>query len=225
MNNWRFLLVVLGWLAPCSAFQPVLRSARASTAVRAEIATGSSSSVDVKSMPGVTNPVGFFDPFGICEDADPQIVYWLRAAELKHGRVTMLATTGWLVNTGGTFWPGTFDGEHTWASLGSQPLHAWANMAADRPSAPYEILIFAGIVETYDELRGERGEKHYTQGGPIGLQFDPLGFQTRYSPEQMLRQQNKELNNGRLAMLGMASFLAAAQIKGSVPFLPTIFEG
>jgi len=41
----------------------------------------------------------------------------------------------------------------------------------------------------------------------------------------MLRQQNKELNNGRLAMLGMASFLAAAQIKGSVPFLPTIFEG
>ena len=56
MNNWRFLLVVLGWLAPCSAFQPVLRSARASTAVRAEIATGSSSSVDVKSMPGVTNP-------------------------------------------------------------------------------------------------------------------------------------------------------------------------
>ena len=56
MNNWRFLLVVLGWLAPCLAFQPVLRSARASTAVRAEIATGSSSSVDVKSMPGVTNP-------------------------------------------------------------------------------------------------------------------------------------------------------------------------
>lgn len=183
MNNWRFLLVVLGWLAPCSAFQPVLRSARAATAVRAEIATtGSSSSVDIKSMPGVTNPgtrtrgglaapcrsppqprrspppptaaapgpsppsprllyhhrcattlattapaaapthhahhapppVGFFDPFGICDDVDPQIIYWLRAAELKHGRVTMLATTGWLVNTGGTFWPGTFDGEHTW---------------------------------------------------------------------------------------------------------------
>lgn len=180
---------------------------------------------DVTAEPGVQNPVGFFDPMGICDDAAPEVFYWLRAAELKHGRVTMLATTGWLINTGGTFWPGTFDGEHTWASLGAHPLAAWANMCELRPSAPYEILIAAGCIETYDEFRAGRGGKHYTQGGTIGLQFDPLGFQKQYTPEKMRQQQNKELANGRLAMLGAASFLAASQIEGSVPFLPTIYEG
>ena len=88
-------------------------------------------------------------------------------------------TPGWLINTGGTFWPGTFDGEHTWASLGSKPLEAWSNMAEIRPSAPYEILIAAGIIETWSEAGPQRGEKHYTQGGPMGLQFDPLGFQKK----------------------------------------------
>lgn len=35
-----------------------------------------------------------FDPFGFAETFDPK---WLREAELKHGRVAMLATVGWLV--------------------------------------------------------------------------------------------------------------------------------
>ena len=35
-----------------------------------------------------------FDPFGFAETFDPK---WLREAELKHGRVAMLAVTGYLV--------------------------------------------------------------------------------------------------------------------------------
>jgi hypothetical protein len=35
-----------------------------------------------------------FDPFGFAEHVDPK---WLRESELKHGRIAMLATVGWLV--------------------------------------------------------------------------------------------------------------------------------
>jgi hypothetical protein len=35
-----------------------------------------------------------FDPLGFSDNFD---VKWLREAELKHGRVSMLAVTGWLV--------------------------------------------------------------------------------------------------------------------------------
>merc|ERR1719424_321078 len=193
----KLIVSLLALATPCAAFVSPSTSAASRSSVRV------AASFDPTVQPGVTNPVGFFDPLNICDDCDSEVFLWLRAAELKHGRVCMLATTGWLVNTGGIFWPGTFDGEHTWASLGAHPLHAWSNMCELRPSAPYEILVFAGIVETFDELRSERGIKHYTQGGPMGLQFDPLGFQTQYTPEKMLYQSNKELNNGRLAMLGI----------------------
>ena len=40
-----------------------------------------------------------FDPLGVT-DALP--VYWVREAELKHGRICMLATVGWIA--GLTFW-------------------------------------------------------------------------------------------------------------------------
>ena len=40
-----------------------------------------------------------FDPFGFAETFDPK---WLREAELKHGRVAMLATVGWLVQVNNT---------------------------------------------------------------------------------------------------------------------------
>lgn len=37
---------------------------------------------------------GFFDPLGLSKDKDDATLSWYRAAELKHGRVSMLATLG-----------------------------------------------------------------------------------------------------------------------------------
>merc|ERR1719424_1442869 len=215
----KLIVSLLALATPCAAFVSPSTSAASRSSVRV------AASFDPTVQPGVTNPVGFFDPLNICDDCDSEVFLWLRAAELKHGRVCMLATTGWLVNSAGIFWPGTFDGTHTWASLGSQPLHAWNMMTELRPSAPSEILLFAGTVEFWDEARTQRGGKHPAMGGYMGLQFDPLGSAKQYTPEKLRYQQNKELNNGRLAMLGAASFLAAAQIDGAVPFLPDIYEG
>jgi Chlorophyll A-B binding protein len=37
---------------------------------------------------------GFFDPFGLSKGKDEETLRWYRSAELKHGRVSMLATLG-----------------------------------------------------------------------------------------------------------------------------------
>merc|ERR1712129_389115 len=52
---------------------------------------------DPKTMPGVTGPLGFFDPLGFSTDASEGKVRFYREVELKHGRVAMLASLGFLV--------------------------------------------------------------------------------------------------------------------------------
>merc|ERR1719160_1842796 len=59
---------------------------------------------------GQTGPMGFFDPAGISSDLDEGKILFYREAELKHGRVCMLASLGFLV--GENFHPlfGNLDG-------------------------------------------------------------------------------------------------------------------
>ena len=51
----------------------------------------------VEELPGVTSFPGFFDPAGISKGQTPAIIKYFREAELKHGRVAMLASLGFLV--------------------------------------------------------------------------------------------------------------------------------
>merc|ERR1712134_173046 len=52
-----------------------------------------------KELPGVTGPLGFFDPLGFCsaDDVTEGKIKFYREVELKHGRVGMLAALGFLV--------------------------------------------------------------------------------------------------------------------------------
>merc|ERR1719152_590551 len=51
-----------------------------------------------KSLAGIAGPLGFFDPAGFCAgDVSEGKVRFIREAELKHGRVAMLAAVGFLV--------------------------------------------------------------------------------------------------------------------------------
>merc|ERR1719284_125073 len=52
-----------------------------------------------KSLPGVTEPLGFWDPLGFCSDeklTEGKLKFY-REVELKHGRVGMLAALGFVV--------------------------------------------------------------------------------------------------------------------------------
>eukprot|EP00435_Cladocopium_sp_Y103_P027334 s1157_g6.t1 len=46
---------------------------------------------------GVQAPVGFWDPVGYTRDGDMETFKRRRETELKHGRVAMYATTGYIV--------------------------------------------------------------------------------------------------------------------------------
>jgi hypothetical protein len=65
----------------------------------------------------------------------------------------------------------------------------------------------------------EARKPHYTKGGELPtIVFPPLDF-SKVDPATLKKKRDSELNNGRLAMIGIMSFLAAANIPGSVPAL------
>ena len=55
---------------------------------------------------GVQAPVGFWDPLGLSADGDVATFARRRETELKHGRICMLATMGYITPTLVGTWPG-----------------------------------------------------------------------------------------------------------------------
>jgi hypothetical protein len=58
-------------------------------------------------------------------------------------------------------------------------------------------------------------------GGALNL-YDPFGWHKNRSEEAKAAGLIKEINNGRLAMLGIFGFLSEQKIEGSVPALKGI---
>lgn len=170
------------------------------------------SDLTVRDMPGITAPIGFFDPAGYSETASDEAMLWFRAAELKHSRVAMLAFTGWCVNGLGFHFPGYLSKAEdvSFESLSKlPPIEAWAAV----PESGKAQVIFSIFVA---ELVTECWKPHYTMAGQ---DFDPLGYASKWDADKLRKQQNKELNNGRLAMIGMMGFSVAAYMPGAVPAL------
>ena len=53
---------------------------------------------------------------------------------------------------------------------------------------------------------------------PLDL-WDPFGFTKKMSSEKKAKSLLAEINNGRLAMLGLMGFVSEATVPGSVPAL------
>lgn len=69
------------------------------------------------------------------------------------------------------------------------------------------------------EIISESANTHYTKGGPLPTMiFPPIDF-SGVDASVLATKQSRELNNGRLAMIAIMSFCAAANIPGSVPAL------
>jgi len=51
---------------------------------------------DASTQLGVQDPVGFWDPAGYMKDGDQATFNKYRSIELKHGRIAMLATMGYI---------------------------------------------------------------------------------------------------------------------------------
>jgi hypothetical protein len=71
----------------------------------------------------------------------------------------------------------------------------------------------------FTEIVTEAQKPHYTKGGPFPtVVFPPINFPPADSAA-LKQKQDSELNNGRLAMIAIMSFIAEANIPGSVPLL------
>merc|ERR1719236_363240 len=173
-------------------------------------------------------------------DTEEKAIGWFRHAEIKHGRVAMAAVLGFIAQC-----TPTVSGEHTIAPYrgyiaGCTPQEQWDNIPL---YGKLQIITLVGMLESYGEGAGSpEGYVHYTKGGkpgyyppikgrgsPWGGQilfnlWDPFGISKvqQLSEESKARRLQVELQNGRLAMIGIMGFLAASSVPGSVPFLANI---
>jgi len=190
---------------------------------------------DLEVLAKKLNPiVGFYDPLALSAGpyqalTEEQAIGWLRHAEIKHGRVAMAAFVGFIVGSNGIHFPWNLQSDLPYATIAEIPAPA-AQWDALPSSAKVQILLFIGLLE----FLGEKAEPHYMSGGVPGKYpkfsdvgvphfaldlFDPFGLSKNASPEKKSRGLLTEINNGRLAMLGIMAFVSEAKIPGSVPAL------
>jgi hypothetical protein len=198
--------------------------------------------------------VGYWDPLSILDQSEDggylqETIGWFRHAEIKHGRVAMAAFVGYCVQANGFYFPWRLTGGpnpimHADISAAGSPAEQWDALPIE---AKYQIVGAIGLFEflgEYSDILAMNGEKHYVRGGkpgyyppfegifsagvfphplPLNL-YDPFNLAKKRSPEAKERGLLVEINNGRLAMLGIFGFLAESKIPGSVPALSGVVK-
>jgi len=141
---------------------------------------------------------------------------YLQEAEIKHGRMCMLAWTGvWATHVGGMGL-----GMHlTGMPIESDWTKALGAFSAEQPAMFAAILLFISVAE--GESVGHSGDnwRNMSTKEPGNLGFDFLGLTKKLSEEDAARYKIVELKNGRAAMIAMASLFAMESIPGSVPLM------
>lgn len=161
----------------------------------------------IENFIGASDPKegGFFDPFKLSAGKDDETLRWYRAAELKHGRVCMLATLGIYIqglNTG--ILPNPAFTETT-------PIAALKKVYAENPGA----LIQIGLAIAAVEVLCASIEPQFERPGDFG--WDPLKIRPK-DPVKLDIMQTKELKNGRLAMTAFVGMIAEELAAGRMSF-------
>jgi len=194
----------------------------------------------LKEQAKALNPVvGYWDPLNLAEgefwgDSTEATIGFLRESEIKHGRIAMFGFVGYIVHANGIHWPwkGPWDSIPTDIS----PQEMW-DLTPE--AAKWQIILTIAFLEFWREnayvLKAD-GETHYMRGGkpgyfptfdnlphpvPFNL-FDPFKLSKNASPEKKAKGLITEVNNGRLAMIGLFGFLSESKVPGSVPGLAGI---
>eukprot|EP00931_Biecheleriopsis_adriatica_P013801 TRINITY_DN1152_c0_g1_i8.p1 TRINITY_DN1152_c0_g1~~TRINITY_DN1152_c0_g1_i8.p1 ORF type:complete len:294 (-),score=69.59 TRINITY_DN1152_c0_g1_i8:254-1063(-) len=164
-----------------------------------------------KNLDGLVGAEAQFDPLGFSDTFD---VKWLREAELKHGRVCMLATLGFMAEQYVQF-PGMKGAEDALQAFWTAPAGATGLLIF---IAGYlESSAYGGKITMLDMFEGE-GAKRSPGDLNFGKSFLPS------DPKAAEDLAMKELANGRLAMLAFSGMVHHnLVVKG--PLFPLIPDG
>jgi len=233
--------MALSMLSSSMAFQSAT-AMQSATAVRAPAAAMFGKS-DLEALAKEQNPVlGYYDPIGLADidlwgQGEEASIAWLRHAEIKHGRIAMAGFVGYMAAA-------------NYETIGAPMAASMYPALPSGLSAPevWDAIPFLaklqiiGAIGVFEHISEDKnflaadGMTHYMRGGkpgymptfsanvhpvPLNL-WDPFGFTKGLSAEQKAKKLNAEVNNGRLAMIGLFGFISAGSVPGSVPALDGI---
>lgn len=207
--------------SPVSAFAPSQLSGRKTTAIRSSNDEKPNDdlwgkSPDEKDMstalPFVARPklldgslpgdVGF-DPFSFAGN-DKESLLYMREAEIKHGRLAMLAAVGWpLAELWDSKIAALFGLPSALTSTGSSP--SILNGGLEKIDFEYWVFVvaLAGLVELASADKQEEMKAKYIPGD---CGFDPLNFFPENKADQFAMQ-TKEIKHGRIAMMAVLGYV------------------
>jgi hypothetical protein len=214
---------------PASAFQAPAAGGKLSKTSR--VAASKMQAEDLEALAVALNPkVGFWDPLNLAnadfwDQGNEATVGFLRHAEIKHGRVAMAAFVGYCLQSNGVVFPWKLTNDIAFSDIAAAgtPPEQWDALPTN---AKVQILLFIGFLEFWSEYRPTLeadGGAHYMRGGvpgkfptfdnlwhpvPLNL-YDPFGLNAKQTRERLDKGLLAEINNGRLAQIGIFGLLSA----------------
>jgi len=155
---------------------------------------------------GAQPPLGFWDPLGFTSDGSVASFKRRRSVEIKHGRICMLATMGYITPEVAGKFPGVLspssglkfaDVPNGLAAISKVPLTGWVQMVA-----------YAGFTEFKANYDAD------VAGTPGDMGWKPPLLATE-DPELKKRRLSAELANGRLAMMAIIGMFFQDGLTGS----------
>jgi len=157
---------------------------------------------------GLTDAATGFDPLYFSDFLD---IKFLREAELKHGRICMLASTGYMAQE--------FFSLPNYPGYSSNPVEAVTSVP---PEAMLQIIFFMGWLEVVSNKgKYSMSDMFSDDRAPGDLGFDPLRFKDNKATNERLEL--AELKNGRLAMLAFSGMIHQTFVTGK-PLFASIGE-
>jgi len=153
---------------------------------------------------GVQAPVGFWDPLGFTNDGDEASFKRRRSVEIKHGRICMLATMGYITPEITGKLPGYLSPS---TGLKFEDIPNGLGAVSKVPAAGWlQIIAYFGFCEF------SGGFEDYKTGTPGDYGFKVL---TSDDPEEKTKKLSAEIANGRLAMVAIIGMFFQDGLTGS----------
>merc|ERR1719401_1958734 len=161
---------------------------------------------------GAFPPLGYWDPWGLSTECTEGQLAYIREAELKHGRICMLASLGiFVAEKWHPLFGGAIDGTAIQA-IGRVELNQfWPAVLI--ATGGIEFLTSVGRADSIDDS-GDRSDiarntpelKPGLTPGDIG--FDPFDLMRKNGEVEGYKMQERELAHARLAMISALGMLA-----------------